>query len=172
MRFNPRCVAAATTITCPTADLGALTFSVTAKAGAEIGADVPLPVRVVLDGTARATSTGRVTIAEPVALTAVDTQGDVSLATGASTALSAAVRNSGDAAINGVVLELRTVRGITSARHSTCVPTELGAACFFDTELAPGATYRLATPWQITASPAVWAPSQWASSFVWHTAQD
>ncbi|MCY1138342.1 LPXTG cell wall anchor domain-containing protein [Actinoplanes sp. Pm04-4] len=166
-----RCTAAATTLTCDgTSD--AFDLSVAANPGTPLGASALVTVRAVVEGTTRATATGRVTIAEQVALTAVDTQGDVSLPTGTSTDVTAAVRNTGDSPVRGVVLEWRAVRGITSTPHRNCAPTERGAACLFETELAPGATYRLATPWRITASRAVWAPSQWSSSFIWHTAQD
>ncbi|MBU2666367.1 hypothetical protein KOI35_22955 [Actinoplanes bogorensis] len=168
---DPRCVTTATTITCP-GSASNVSLPVTAKPGARLGASAQLTVRAVVDGRTRATATGRITIAEQVSLTAVETQGDVSVATGASTGLNAGVRNSGDDPVTGVVLELSTVRGFASTRHSNCAPTEFGAACVFDRELAPGQAYRLATPWQLTAAGAVWAPSKWLANFTWYTAQD
>ncbi|MBM2619410.1 hypothetical protein JIG36_28040 [Actinoplanes sp. LDG1-06] len=168
---DPRCVTTPATITCP-GSASNVSLSVIAKPGARLGATARLTVRAVVDGRTRATATGTITIAEQVSLASVETQGDVSLATGASTGLTAGVRNTGDNPVTGVVLELSTVRGFAAAPHSNCAPTEFGAACRFDLELAPGQTYRLATPWQLTATDMVWAPSQWYATFTWYTAQD
>ncbi|MBL7260085.1 hypothetical protein [Paractinoplanes lichenicola] len=168
---DPRCVTTATTFTCP-GSASEVALPVTAKPGARLGATAQVTVRTVVDGRTRATASGTITIAEQVSLTSVETQGDVSVATGASTDLNAGVRNTGDDPVTGVVLELTTVRGFTNAPHSNCAPTEFGAACVFDRELAPGQTYRLATPWQLTAADTVWAPSKWFANFTWHTAQD
>ncbi|WP_250002803.1 hypothetical protein [Actinoplanes sp. M2I2] len=165
------CTTSGTTLTCPgTITEAALT--VAAQPGATLGANAQVTARAVVDGRTRATATGRVTIAEQVSLSALQVQSDISLQTGASTGLAASVRNTGTDPVTGVVLQLSTVRGFATAAHSNCAPVEFGAACFFDTELAPGSTYRLATPWQLTAAPAVWAPSEWFGNLTWHTTQD
>ncbi|MCO8271103.1 LPXTG cell wall anchor domain-containing protein [Actinoplanes sp. TRM 88003] len=176
---SARCTTTATTLDCPAVYEAQLV--VTAAPGAELGASAKVTVRGVLGTRTLATTTATVTVAEQAALTAVDAQDDLSVATGGTTGLSAAVRNTGDRPVTGVVLQLRTAIGIRSAGHSNCVPItaaptilqpQAGAACLFDAELAPGQTYRLATPWQVTATDAVWAPSEWISSFTWYTAQD
>ncbi|WP_250038029.1 hypothetical protein [Paractinoplanes maris] len=176
---SAQCTTTASTLDC--AAVGESQLVVTAAPGAELGATAKVGLRAVLGTATLDTATATVTIAEQAALTAVDAQADLSVATGATTGLAAAVRNTGDRPVTGVVLQLRTAIGIRTADHRNCAPItaaptilrpQAGAACLFDAELAPGQTYRLATPWPVTATDAVWAPSEWISSFTWYTAQD
>ncbi|MCO8271106.1 hypothetical protein M1L60_10925 [Actinoplanes sp. TRM 88003] len=176
------CTTTATALTCTHTSRG---FSggglrVTAAAGAPVGTAVTLPARIVADGKTVATATGTVTVAEQVSLTPVQAQDDVSVATGATANLAAGLRNAGDRPITGVVLRLQTAVGMRTPDFANCTavpgrgpirPTA-GAACLFEGALAPGEEYRLATPWPVTASDAVWAPSNWLSSLTWYTAQD
>ena len=175
------CEATTTTLTCPVNTGGMSSYLMaTAKPGAPVGTTSPIPVRAVLDGKTVASATGTVTVAEEVSLAAVEAQDDMSIGSGRTFGLAAGVRNTGDSPISGVVLQLRTVAGIRTADYANCtnvvtdpnIPPDSGAICLFDAELAPGQEYRLATPWQVTATDLVWAPSQWLASFQWSTAQD
>ncbi|WP_250038028.1 hypothetical protein [Paractinoplanes maris] len=180
--INPRCVTTATTLTCPETGLDMSSYLlVTAEADAPVGTVVRIPGRVVTGGRTVASATGTITIAEEVALTAVESQGDLSMATGSTAGLAAGIRNTGDVPVNGIVLELKSITGIETAGYRNCVNFEgppgpvspsSGATCLFDAVLEPGQEYRLATPWQITATDAVWAPSEWLSQFFWYTVQD
>ncbi|MCY1138343.1 hypothetical protein OWR29_10070 [Actinoplanes sp. Pm04-4] len=179
--FPVPCTTTATTVTCAQDDRG---FSggmeVTAEPDAPVGTVITLPARIVAGGRTVASATGTVTIAEAVSLTNVQAQDDVSIATGATGQLAAGLRNTGDTPITGVVLQLQTAVGMRTPDFANCSPIEgrgavmptAGAACLFEGALTPGQEYRLATPWPLTATDAVWAPTQWLSSFSWFTAQD
>jgi LPXTG-motif cell wall-anchored protein len=175
------CTATATTLTCPVNTGGMSSYLMaTAKPEAPAGLTVPVPVRAVLDGKTVASATGTVTVAEEVSLAAVEAQDDMAIASGRTYGLAAGVRNTGSRPVTGVVLQLKTVAGIRTNDYANCtnvvtdpdIPPDSGAICLFDAELAPGQEYRLATPWQVTATELVWAPSQWPASFEWSTAQD
>lgn len=175
------CTTTATTMTCAQSDRG---FSgwlrVTAEPDVPVGTKVALPTRIVAGGKTVAAATGVVTVAEEVSLTPVPAQEDVSVPTGTTANLTAGVSNTGERPITGVVLRLRTAVGMRTPAFGNCTPIQgrgavlptAGAACLFEGSLAPGEEYRLATPWPLTATDAVWAPSQWTSSFTWYTAQD
>jgi hypothetical protein len=168
------CQTTATTITCP--DSGSeyydTPFEASARPGAAVGATASVPVRVVSGGRTVASSAGRVTIAEGVDLAALDLQGDTSIATGATAGIAAGVRNAGDRPVTGIVLQLFAQKGFAAGEYGNCTALEYGAACLFDDTLAPGAELRLAAPLALTATNAVWAPSQWSASISWLPAQD
>jgi len=179
--FSTPCTTTATTLTCALNNRGfSGAVALTAASDAPAGTTVPLPGRIVAGGRTVATATGAVTVAEPISMTPVQLQDDVSVVTGATTNLAAGIRNTGDRPITGVVLRLQTAVGMRTPDLANCTPIEgrgavrptAGAACLFEGELAPGQEYRLATPWPVTATDAVWAPSQWLSSFTWYTVQD
>ncbi|GID29554.1 hypothetical protein [Paractinoplanes brasiliensis] len=179
--FSPACTTTATTVTCAQNDRGfSGALRVTAEPDAPIGATVALPTRIVAGGKTVAAASGTVTVAEEVSLTPVQAQDDVSIPTGTTANLAAGLRNSGERPVTGVVLRLQTAVGMRTPAFSNCTPIQgrgavlptSGAACLFEGSLAPGQEYRLATPWPLTATDAVWAPSQWWSSFTWYTAQN
>jgi len=168
------CRTTATTITCPDSEseFYDTPFEASARPGAAIGATASVPVRVVSGGRTVARSVGRVTIAEAVDLAAVDAQDDLAIATGATAGIAAGVRNAGDRPVTGIVLRFATVRGFAVAAYRNCLLVDHGVACQFDDTLPPGAELHLATPLAVTATNAVWAPSQWPASISWLPAQD
>jgi hypothetical protein len=168
------CTVSATTMTCPVApeDNYEMPLALTAKPDAKIGAFAALTVRVVLDGRTLARGTSRVTIAEGVELAATEPIGAISVPTGETVELNAGVRNAGERAVTGVVMAFTADDGIEPAHYRNCVAIDLGAACTFDSELAPGQEYRLSSPFRVTATDALWAPSKWNVTIAWSTAQD
>ncbi|MCO8271107.1 LPXTG cell wall anchor domain-containing protein [Actinoplanes sp. TRM 88003] len=180
LAFATGCVATETALTCPTTGLGSSSLLAIAAPDAPVGTVVLVPGRVVLDGATVAEATGTITIAEQVSLEAIDAQGRIDIATGATGGLAAGVRNTGTRPLTGVVLRLRTGIGLAPAEHANCerivskfvYDVTSGVVCLFDQELAPGQAYRLATPLGITATDEVWAPSAWYATMTWTTAQD
>jgi hypothetical protein len=176
------CAAAGQVITCryevlsvPRYGTGQVQVTLKAADGAGLGATGAVRVTVSAGGGAPAGHTATVTIGEGVDLS--NATGDLSLtaAPGGTVAAPLSVRNSGTAAVRGVVLQVFNDYALTYAkRYSNCEygPDSDGAVCTFDAEIPPGSEYRLSDPVSFKLRPDTEAPGVEAADYLWETPAD
>ncbi len=149
-------------------------LSLLAADTATVGETGTLHSSVRADGVPETTSDSKVTIGEGADLTAGASGHLFSAKPGGSFDTQATVHNSGTTTAHGAVLLIDGKYGLEmTKRYSNCLYGDLGAAlCTFNTDLAPGQTYRFSPALAFGVSSDSLAPIDEQVSADWMTPQD